>query len=64
MWIVPPSGVLEFHAFTVSMERQVNCVLREGFASGKNAIVGVNPLTNVVTTVIRSSRVPVRLLPF
>jgi RHS repeat-associated protein len=41
-----------------------NYVLRGGFASGKNALVGVNPVTNVVTTVIRGGGIPARLIPF
>ena len=31
-------------------------VLRGGFSSGKNLLVGRNPLTNKITTVMRNSR--------
>ncbi|MBK9168352.1 MAG: DUF4258 domain-containing protein [Bryobacterales bacterium] len=41
-----------------------NYVLRGGFASGKNALVGVNPVTNTVTTVIKGGGIPARLIPF
>jgi RHS repeat-associated protein len=41
-----------------------NYILRGGFASGKNALVGVNPVTNVITTVIDTSRIASRLIPF
>ncbi len=33
----------------------INYVLREGFASGKDLLVGTNPLTGKITTVIRGS---------
>jgi hypothetical protein len=34
----------------------INYVLRSGFGSGKSLLVGTNPLTGNVTTVIRSSK--------
>lgn len=34
----------------------INYVLKNGFASGKDLLVGTNPLTGSVTTVIRSSK--------
>lgn len=34
----------------------INYVLQNGFASGKSLLVGTNPLTGQVTTVIRSSK--------
>ena len=42
----------------------INYVLDGGFASGRSAIVGTSPFTNIVTTVIRTSSIPVRLIPF
>ncbi len=41
-----------------------NYVLRGGFASGKDALVGVNPVTNVVTTVLRGTANVKRMIPF
>lgn len=38
------------------LNRSINYVLHKGFASGKNLLVGTNPLTGEVTTVIRSSK--------
>ena len=32
-----------------------NYVLRGGFSSGKDALVGVNPVTDVITTVLRGT---------
>lgn len=43
----------------------INYVLKNGFASGKSLLVGTNPLTGNVTTVIRSSKnlVKTRFIP-
>jgi hypothetical protein len=40
--------------------KTVNYVLRDGFASGKDLLVGVNPGTNVITTVIRGTDLVVK----
>lgn len=34
----------------------INYVLKNGFASGKSLLVGTNPITGQITTVIRSSK--------
>jgi RHS repeat-associated protein len=43
----------------------INYILSKGFASGKSLLVGTNPVTGAVTTVIRSSKnlVSSRLIP-
>ncbi|MFZ5927629.1 MAG: RHS repeat-associated core domain-containing protein [Acidobacteriota bacterium] len=41
-----------------------NYVLRGGFASGKDALVGLNPVTNTVTTVLRGTVNVGRMIPF
>jgi|GEM_PF-4863675 len=38
------------------LNKSINYVLPKGFASGKSLLVGTNPLTGEVTTVIRSSK--------
>lgn len=38
------------------LNKSINYVLPNGFASGKSLLVGTNPLTGEVTTVIRSSK--------
>jgi len=41
-----------------------NYVLRGGFVSGKDALVGLNPVTNTVTTVLRGTVNVGRMIPF
>lgn len=36
--------------------KSVNYILSNGFASGKNLLVGQNPITGKITTVIRATR--------
>ncbi|QMU63415.1 MAG: hypothetical protein GKR88_03430 [Flavobacteriaceae bacterium] len=38
------------------LNKSINYVLPNGFESGKSLLVGTNPLTGQVTTVIRSSK--------
>jgi len=38
------------------LNKSINYVLPNGFGSGKSLLVGTNPLTGEVTTVIRSSK--------
>jgi hypothetical protein len=38
------------------LNKSINYVLLNGFASGKSLLVGTNPLTGEVTTVLRSSK--------
>jgi len=38
------------------LNKSINYVLRDAFASGKSLLVGTNPLTGEVTTAIRSSK--------
>lgn len=38
------------------LNKSINYILPNGFASGKSLLVGTNPLTGEVTTVIRSSK--------
>jgi hypothetical protein len=38
------------------LNKSINYVLPNGFASGKSLLVGTNPLTGQVTTVLRSSK--------
>jgi hypothetical protein len=43
----------------------INYVLNEGFASGKDLLVGTNPLTGKITTVIRGTDlVSARFIPY
>jgi len=39
------------------LNNSINYILSKGFASGKSLLVGTNPLTGEVTTVIRSSKI-------
>jgi hypothetical protein len=41
-----------------------NYILKGGFAKGNNALVGLNPVTGVVTTVISCGKIPKRLIAF
>jgi hypothetical protein len=38
------------------LNKSINYVLPNGFASGKSLLVGTNPLTGQVTTILRSSK--------
>jgi hypothetical protein len=38
------------------LNKSINYILPNGFGSGKSLLVGTNPLTGEVTTVLRSSK--------
>ncbi|WP_343618301.1 RHS repeat-associated core domain-containing protein, partial [Flavobacterium sp.] len=47
------------------LNKSINYILPRGFASGKSLLVGTNPMTGEITTVIRSSKnlVKTRMIP-
>ncbi|MDR2274875.1 MAG: hypothetical protein LBF27_28460 [Sphingobacterium sp.] len=47
------------------LNKSINYVLPNGFASGKSLLVGTNPLTGEVATVLRSSKnlIKPRMIP-
>ena len=49
-------AIIKGQKFYDPLNKSINYVLPNGYASGKSLLVGTNPLTGEVTTVIRSSK--------
>lgn len=50
------TAIAKGQKFYDPLNKSINYVLPNGFASGKSLLVGTNPLTGQVTTVLRSSK--------